>query len=80
MLLVIHLKKLLLKIIDIYQHIPGPWHNRCRFTPTCSNYMKDAINKYGAYKGLKLGIKRIFKCHPFGPHGYDPVPIKEEVK
>ena len=52
-------------------------HNMCRFTPTCSNYMIDAINEYGTLKGLRLGIKRILKCHPFGKNGYDPV-IKEK--
>lgn len=80
MLLVIYLKQVLLKAIDIYQKIPGPWHNNCRFTPSCSNYMKEAINNYGAFKGVKLGLKRIIKCHPFGSSGYDPVPIKEEIK
>lgn len=70
------MKKLLLKIIDIYQKIPKISHNRCRFTPTCSNYMKDAINMYGASKGLKLGIKRILKCRPFGKYGFDPVKEK----
>ena len=74
----IYLKKLLIKLIDIYQKVPGPWHNKCRFIPSCSNYTQEAITKHGAYKGLKLGIKRILKCHPFGNHGYDPVPIKEE--
>ena len=45
----------------------------CRFTPTCSQYMIDAINKYGIFKGIKLGIIRILKCHPKGKFGYDPV-------
>jgi len=45
----------------------------CRFTPTCSEYTKIAIEKYGAFKGLKLGIKRILRCHPKGKYGYDPV-------
>ena len=74
------LKRALLFLIDLYQKIPGPWHNKCRFTPTCSDYMKESIIKYGPYKGLKLGIKRLLKCRPFGPCGYDPVPMKEEVK
>ena len=80
MLLVVHLKKFLLSLIDLYQKIPGPWHNKCRFTPTCSEYMKESITTYGALKGLKLGIKRLLRCHPFGSTGYDPVPIKEDLK
>lgn len=45
----------------------------CRFTPTCSTYSIQAIEKYGAIKGLFLSIKRIIKCHPFHPGGYDPL-------
>ena len=72
------MKIFLIKIIKLYQKIPGSWHNSCRFTPTCSNYAKEAINTYGAFKGSILSIKRILKCNPFGPFGYDPVPIKKE--
>ena len=50
----------------------------CRFTPTCSEYMIEAIEKFGVIKGVKLGIKRISRCHPYGKYGYDPVPSKEE--
>ncbi len=46
----------------------------CRFYPTCSQYMIEAIQKYGAVKGLWLGTKRLLKCHPFHKGGYDPVP------
>jgi len=74
------LKNFFISLIDLYQKLPGPWHNKCRFIPTCSEYTKESIQKYGTLKGLKLGFKRILKCHPFGSHGYDPVPIKEEVK
>lgn len=74
----IKLKFLLLKLIDIYQKIPGNHHNKCRHIPTCSNYAKDAINTYGALKGGLLSLKRIIRCNPLGTKGYDPVPIKEE--
>ena len=46
----------------------------CRFNPTCSEYAKEALTKYGAWKGFILAIKRIGSCHPWGGNGYDPVP------
>lgn len=52
----------------------------CRFTPTCSQYMIDALNEHGLFKGLWLGSKRICKCHPYGGSGYDPVPKKQVKK
>ena len=48
----------------------------CRFTPSCSNYMMEALQVHGAVKGSLLGLWRILRCHPFGAHGYDPVPPK----
>ncbi len=48
----------------------------CRHTPTCSGYMVEAIQEWGAVKGIYLGIKRLSKCHPWGTQGYDPVPKK----
>lgn len=80
MLLVINLKKIIINLINIYQKIPGSFHNSCRFTPTCSEYTKQAIEKYGSLKGISLGIKRIIKCHPFGKYGYDPVPTERRIK
>lgn len=70
------MKKILIKIINIYQNTPIKTHKHCRFTPTCSQYMKDAINTYGSFKGVLLGLKRILRCHPFGKYGYDPVKDK----
>jgi putative membrane protein insertion efficiency factor len=46
----------------------------CRFTPSCSHYGYEAIQKYGAIKGGWLAVKRVARCHPFNPGGYDPVP------
>ena len=67
------MKYFLLGLIKVYQMIPGPWHNMCRHTPTCSNYAIEAISKYGALKGGFMSIKRILRCNPFGTSGYDPV-------
>lgn len=68
------MKNISLKLIDLYQKIPGPWHDACRHIPTCSNYAKEAIEEYGFIKGWNLTIKRIIKCNPLGTYGYDPVP------
>lgn len=67
-------KKLAINLIRIYQKISSLKPPVCRFYPTCSEYTKQAIIKYGIIKGLWLGIKRILKCHPFNEGGYDPVP------
>ena len=62
--------------IDFYRNCISPLMlpGKCRFYPTCSQYCKEAIQKYGAIKGSYLGIKRILRCHPGNPGGYDPVP------
>ena len=73
------MKKIIIYLIRGYQVIPFIGHKMCRFTPTCSEYMIEAIEKFGTIKGIKLGLKRIARCHPYGKFGYDPVPNKEEV-
>lgn len=71
------MKKLLIKLIKLYQITPLKSHNACRHQPTCSNYMIQAIELHGVFKGLYLGTKRILKCNPLGTYGYDPVPERK---
>ena len=65
------MKRIAIKIIELYQATPIHTHSLCRFTPTCSEYTKIKINEFGVIKGVYLGIKRILRCHPFGKSGYD---------
>ncbi|MBK6983988.1 MAG: membrane protein insertion efficiency factor YidD [Bacteroidetes bacterium] len=63
-----------LAIIRFYQYAISPLLKpSCRFTPSCSQYGLDAVNKYGAFKGSWMALKRIMRCHPWGGSGYDPV-------
>lgn len=62
-------------LVRFYQYAISPWlGNNCRYQPTCSSYMIEALKEHGLIKGLWLGTKRIGRCHPWGSHGYDPVP------
>lgn len=71
------MKKVLISIINWYQKHISLWlttkNINCKFHPTCSEYTKQAIEKYGACKGTILGIKRILRCNPFSKGGYDPL-------
>jgi hypothetical protein len=68
-------KKPAIILVKFYQVAIRPLlPNACRYTPSCSAYAIEAITKYGALKGLYLGLKRILRCHPWGGQGYDPVP------
>ncbi len=70
------IKKFLILLIRGYQKYLSPLKvvTHCIYTPTCSQYAIEALNKYGVLKGLWLAIKRILRCHPFAKGGYDPVP------
>ena len=71
------MKKILIKFIEFYQKNISSWleykNIRCKYYPTCSEYTKQAIEKYGAFKGSILGIARILRCNPFSKGGYDPL-------
>ena len=69
------MKNVLIFLIKGYQLLISPWlPPACRYYPTCSAYCLEAIGKYGAAKGFWMGLKRVLRCHPFHPGGYDPVP------
>lgn len=71
------LSRIGIKMVRFYQYGISPFIGgkcACRFSPTCSEYTKQAIEKYGFFHGCFFGIKRILRCHPHGGYGYDPVP------
>lgn len=69
------MRTLLILCVRAYQVVLSPiLGGACRFEPTCSNYMIEALKVHGAWKGLILGLGRLLRCHPFGESGYDPVP------
>jgi putative membrane protein insertion efficiency factor len=69
------LSAMLIGLIKLYQVTLSPFIGRsCRYTPTCSNYGIEAIQKHGPFKGTWLTIKRVLSCNPWGGSGYDPVP------
>ena len=73
------LRRLAILPIRIYQKIISPLlPGVCRYRPTCSEYMAEAIQTHGIVKGLNLGTRRLLRCHPWGGSGYDPVPPKEK--
>ncbi len=74
------IKRLLIKIIKLYQKIPFNSHYKCKYIPTCSNYAIIVINEFGAFKGSILAVKRILRCNPKSKGGIDLPPERERKK
>ena len=69
------MSRLLVSLIRLYQYLLSPyWGRQCRFTPSCSSYAIEALEHHGAMQGTWLATRRVLRCHPWHPGGYDPVP------
>lgn len=69
------MRLILIKLVNVYQYLVSPLTPpSCRFTPTCSHFACEALQRYGVLKGTFLSVKRIFRCNPWCTGGYDPVP------
>ena len=69
------MKSVFLALIRAYQYLLRPMLGaNCRFAPSCSDYAQEAITRHGAFQGAWLALKRVGRCHPYHPGGYDPVP------
>ena len=69
------MKRVLLAALGAYQYLLRPMLGaNCRFYPSCSDYAREAIDRYGAARGTWLAVRRVARCHPWHPGGYDPVP------
>jgi putative membrane protein insertion efficiency factor len=68
------MQRAILTVLRFYKRWISPLlPSACRFQPTCSEYMMEAVSRYGAVRGVWMGLKRLARCHPFHPGGYDPV-------
>jgi len=68
----------IIALIRAYQAVISPWvPGSCRYTPSCSEYARIAVDRFGAGKGTWLAVRRLGRCHPLDAHGYDPVPPRE---
>lgn len=75
------IKRTLVGLVRVYQRWISPaLPPACRYAPTCSNYMIEAIDVHGPIRGVWLGTRRICRCHPWGGHGWDPVPPRGPAK
>ncbi|WP_071131125.1 membrane protein insertion efficiency factor YidD [Enterococcus timonensis] len=75
------MKKIIVTLVHGYQRFISPAiPSRCRYYPTCSHYMEDAVLTHGAFKGFLMGSARILRCHPFVPGGIDYVPLKFSLR
>jgi len=75
------MRRILILLIRGYQYLLSPFMApSCRYTPSCSNYSIEAIQRFGFFRGLVLSVRRVFSCHPWHHGGYDPVPTSFTLK
>jgi hypothetical protein len=70
-------QRVVLALLTVYKGLFSPlFAGSCRFVPSCSEYARDAVVQHGVLKGSWMAMRRLSRCHPFGPHGVDPVPLR----